>query len=339
MNATLLLIHGRDNDSPPEIAKDPARLQAFIEAKKRDWLAGLSRGLLQAGLAPVTEAVMPFYANAFRQRIREYEASGGQRPDLELGIARGPEPDGEQQRSLQEIKSAALTDLLRKLDFDPARELGYTDPGLAAQLPEGARAEELGWEDLLRVPVLRAGLQFLGRKTGVPAVIIEEFLTDVAYYLRLRDMRDSVLAIVHESLRTALPHGGQVVVVGHSLGSIVAYDYLTRLEPDFDLQQFTTAGSPLGFPIVEANLLGKETGKKPSVPKVVPARRGGWVNAYDVRDFVSLMHPLASDYDAAAEGQLADERTFNATYPHSIVDYLSDPDVAGPIGRALGNKP
>jgi hypothetical protein len=53
-------------------------------------------------------------------------------------------------------RSAALTDLLRRLDFDPARELGYTEPELAERAAdEGVQAEELALDDFLRIPVLR----------------------------------------------------------------------------------------------------------------------------------------------------------------------------------------
>jgi hypothetical protein len=67
----------------------------------------------------------------------------------------------------------------------------------------------------------------------------------------------------------------------------------------------------------------------------VPRRSHGWLNAYDVLDFVALLHPLAGDFAATVAGQVADERTYNPTGPHSITDYPADPDVAGPIGRAL----
>jgi hypothetical protein len=333
---TLLFIHGRGQASPPDIAQDPQRLAAFIDAKKREWLGGLSQGLLNANLSPVSDALYPFYANDFQRRIQDYEAAGGRRPDLELA-AQPDDKREEQEAALLATKSAALNDLLRGLDFDPAHELSYTEPNLAQRAEnQGVQgAEELDWSDVLKVPILRAGLDFLARKTGVPAVIIEEFLTDVAYYLELKDMRETVLGIVESSLNQALPGGGPVVVVGHSLGSIVAYDLLTGLDQSFNVRQFVTAGSPLGFPIVEKNLLGKQAGQKPSIPAVVPRRRGGWVNAFDVRDVVALLHPLAPDYTAAVDGQLDDQQTFNPSYPHSIADYLSDPDVAAPIGHAL----
>jgi hypothetical protein len=333
---TLVFVHGRGQASPPDVARDPQRLAAYVDAKKREWLGGLSRGLLAAGLPPVTDALYPFYANDFQQRIQAYEASGGRRPDLELGAP--PDGDGEKQEAaLLATKSAALDDLLRRLDFDPVRELGYTEPELARQAAtrKVQGTEELGWDDFLKIPILRAGLDFLARKTGVPAVVIEEFLTDVAYYLELQDMRNAVLGIVESSVNQALPDGGSVVVVGHSLGTVVAYDALTRLDPAIRVELFVTAGSPLGFPVVEKNLLGKQPGQKPRIPSPVPARAGAWVNAFDVRDVVALLHPLGPDYAGAVDGQLDDEQTFNASYPHSIADYLSDPDVAAPIGRAL----
>jgi hypothetical protein len=333
---TLLFIHGRAQASTPEIAQDRDRLTAFVEAKKREWLGGLARGLLQAGIEPVTNAIFPFYGNTFQRRIREYEAAGGRSPELELGALPGERARELQEEKLLETKSAALTDLLRHLKFDPVRELRYVEPQLAERAArEGVQVEELGWDDLLRIPVLRAGLQFLGRKTGVPAFVIEGFLTDVAYYLELQNMRETVLNLVEESLRKALPQGGSVVVVGHSLGSVVAYDLLIRLGRGIEVQLFVTAGSPLGFPIVEKNLLGKQAGERPRVPSAVPLKAGGWINAFDVRDVVALLHPIAPDYIPATERQLVDEQTFNVSDPHSIVDYLSDPDIAGPIGRVL----
>ena len=332
MRTTLLFVHGRNQASPRAIADDPARLRAYVEAKKRGWLAGLSRGLVLAGAGPVDEAdaVFPFYGNHFQRLIAEHEARGGRRPELELG-----ESADEQETRLVDAKAAALIDAVTSLGFDPARELAYTDPGLADRVDGRDLADELGWGDALRVPLLRSALQFLSRKTGAPAAIIEQFLTDVAYYLEFDGMRAAVLDIAEAALRDRNPDGGPVVVVGHSLGSVVAYDLLTRLAGDVDVRLFVTAGSPLGYPIVQKNLLGKRTGRPPSVPVRVPARRAAWVNVYDVRDFVSLVHPIARTFDGAAADQVVDEQAFNPSHPHSIADYLADPDVAGPIGRAL----
>ena len=178
-------------------------------------------------------------------------------------------------------------------------------------------------------------MQFISRKTGAPTVVIERFLDDVAYYLQMPRMRETVLKVVMDDLNRSLPDGGDLVVVGHSLGSVVAYDLLTALPSTFRVRQFVTAGSPLGLPVVKRHLLGADGRTRPTVPGAVPHRSHGWLNAYDVLDFVALLHPLAGDFAEAVPGQITDERTHNATGPHSITDYLADPDVAAPIGRAL----
>ena len=330
MPATLLFVHGRSQESSDEVARDPARLAAYVEAKKRGWLGGLARGLIAAGRAPVgpEDVLFPFYGNRVAEAIATFEAGGGRRPALEDTAAGAT---GEQ-AALVEAKGALLLDVAAGLGFDPARELTYLDPAAAGA---AAGAEAFGFGGVLRVPVLRAALQFVGRKTGTPSIVIERFLTDVAYYLEVPAVRDAVLEVVLGDLRGRLPDGGDLVVVAHSLGTVVAYDLMTRLPARYRVRRLVTAGSPLGYPVVQRNLLGAPGDGPPPVPAALPAARGAWVNAYDVADFVCLIHPLAGRFAETAAGQVRDERTHNTGGPHAIEDYLADPDVAGPVGHAL----
>lgn len=332
MTPTLLFIHGRSQASGDEVARDPQRLEAYVLAKKRNWLGGLAKGLIAAGRSPVDEssAIFSFYGNAFADAIKTYEAGGGRRPELEI-LSQGAADDG----PLVETKAAALLDAAAALNFDAVRELSYSDPQASEQLVARDPEQELGWGDALRLPLLRSALQFVSRKTGAPTLIIEQFLDDIAYYLELKEMRETVLGTVERDVHRTLPDGGELVLIGHSLGSIVAYDLLTRLPESYRVRLFVTAGSPLGYPIVQNNLLGRVRGQKPVIPSVVPQTPGAWLNAYDVLDFVALVHPLAGTYTEGVRGQLSDERTYNPTGPHAIEDYLADPDVAGPVGRAL----
>ena len=332
MTPTLLFIHGRSQASNDEIARDPEQLASYVLGKKRSWLGGLARGLITAGHRPADESAVlfPFYGNAFADAIAEYERGGGRRPDLEI-LAGEPADD----RELVDTKADALLETAAALGFDPAREMGYTDPKIGEMVAQRAGQEGLGFGDVLRLPVLRSAMQFIGRKTGVPSLVIERFLDDVAYYLRMPRMRETVLDVVLDDLNRKLPQGGELVVVGHSLGTVVAYDLLTRLPDTFPVRQFVTAGSPLGLPVVQRHLLGASERAKPPVPGPVPRRAGGWLNAYDVLDVVALLHPLAGAFTETAGRQVTDERTHNPGGPHSITDYLADPDVAGPIGRAL----
>lgn len=178
-------------------------------------------------------------------------------------------------------------------------------------------------------------MEFLSRKTGIPEWVIEEFLDDVAYYLEHEQMRTAVLGVVTGEVERARNQHDDLVVVRHSLGSVVAYDLLQNGNIGSG-RLLTTAGSPLGFPVVQRNLLGVPPNSRPPVPPISP--RGGnlhWLNAYDVRDVVALVHPLR-DHFAGGTDTLRDEITHNPSGPHAIVDYLADPDLAGPIADALG---
>ncbi|MGW4369028.1 hypothetical protein ACWEKT_25610 [Nocardia takedensis] len=331
MSTVLLFVHGRSQASDDEIARDPQRLAAYVLNKKRQWLAGLSKGLIAVGLEGIDESrvIFPFYGNTFADEIRSFEADGGRRPELEMLST----DTATLEDALVRTKVATLLDAANALGYDPATELGYSDPGVG--ITDRDPAQEIGFDDILALPVARGALQFLSRKTGAPGLIIERFLEDVAYYLEMKQMRDKVLGIVEHELREVVPTGGDIVVVGHSLGSIVAYDLLTLLPTSYRIAMFVTAGSPLGFPIVQKNLLGKQVGTKPAVPSIVPPRPAAWLNAYDVLDIVALIHPLAGTFHESVAGQLVDERTHNPTGPHAIEDYLSDPDIAVPIARAM----
>ncbi|MFD3459140.1 hypothetical protein ACFWVM_05475 [Nocardia fluminea] len=331
MSTTLLFIHGRSQESDDEIARDPDRLAAYVLNMKRKWVGGLAKGLIAAGRSPVDESqvVFPFYGNVFADAIKDFEAGGGRRPELEM-LDTTPAADEAQ---LVQTKVALLLDAANAIHYDSVKELGYTDPGVV--ITEHDVVRELGFGDALKLPIVRGALQFLSRKTGAPTLIIERFLDDVAYYLEMAEMRERVLGIVERDLQARLGSGGDIVIVGHSLGSVLAYDLLTRLPATYNVRQLVTAGSPLGFPIVQKNLLGKVAGRRPVVPAIIAARSAAWLNAYDVLDIVALVHPLAGSFDESLAGQLADERTFNPTGPHSIEDYLADPDIAVPISRAM----
>ena len=165
-----------------------------------------------------------------------------------------------------------------------------------------------------------------------PALVIERFLTHVGYYLDGPAIRDLVLGIVGDEVRKAADQHGSVVLVAHSLDSVVGYDVFDTLAGEVDVRLLVTSGSPLGLPVVRGAL--RPSGVR---DRGAPAARGGpvpWLNAYDVQDFVCLVHPLAGSFARAAR----EERTHNPSDPHSIQDYLADPDVARPIGRAMAGR-
>lgn len=335
MATKILMIHGRGQaTNDPDVRNNPTRLAEYVNSRKRDFLAGLAKGLVLADRPPVRaeDTVFPFYGNDFQDTIDAFEKTGGTPPVLEAAIAGAAvESSGgggsDEIRELADLQATMLEDLAARLDYRAERELEYA----------GESGQELALSDFLNVPVITGALQFLSRKTGVPAVIIRRHLADVAYYLGRTDMRDTVLNIVRRAIDDNTDPHDELIVIAHSLGSVVGYDLLNdpRHSVGRRVKLFVTAGSPLGLKVVRAKLLGKTAGKPAGVPSALPRSAKAWINAYDVTDIVALIHPLAPEFRADPQGQLVDERTHNPTGPHAIIDYLADPDIAAPISRAM----
>ena len=152
----------------------------------------------------------------------------------------------------------------------------------------------------------------VGPQASISGATIEKFLTDVYLYLDKPAVRKKIDGIVEAAL-TDQP----TVVVGHSLGSIVAYNVLVKHAPRMKLAGFLTIGSPLGIKAITA-LLG--------LPRNPAA--GRWVNAYDKRDIVAL-NPLNAKHFPVAPPVSNFSGVRNHTdNRHGIAGYLDDPTVA-----------
>ncbi|GAA1119939.1 hypothetical protein [Citricoccus alkalitolerans] len=341
---TLFLVHGRGQHTAPSIP--PGQVAEHADAIRGRWLRALNTGLHDAGRPPIPLAapvLFPFYGNAFRDAVAEREGTGPG-PDLARWSSGPPLPADVQE--VCEVKAGLLQDVTTHLRFDTAAAPPYSTatalhPAAGEPTTEGVPAGvgRPWWEldELLRVPWLRAALQFLAERAGVSAGAIEEYFTDVAYYLGCAEVRQTVLTTVERALAD-VPRGETVVMVGHSLGSVVAHDVLTRGALELPIALVATTGSPLGLPVVQRHLLGGagSVGEEAApVPAVVPARRSVWVNGYDVRDVVAILNPLAPRLKQAVTGQIRDLRVSAGGEPHSVIGYLENAAVAEPIGRAV----
>lgn len=285
MPTTIVFVHGRGQE-----AKNPANLL-------RDWRGGLAAGLVRAQLPPAdaVPAVFPYYGDILFRMTAEMAAAGG-RVQLEA-----PMPDDPEEIPFQPYVTAEVGDLQRQLVTDMAVAAG-------AVPPEGPEA-------LLSWKWARKMLGFLSKHTRVDRQIIQTYLRDVAVYLERG--RDTVL----QSVRAALPPDGDLVIVAHSLGGVVARDLLETESIRRRTKLWVTAGAPLGLETVQRNLLSKGC-HNPGLP---------WLTAYDVNDIVALGHPLREQWGAP----LDDVEVDNGDAPHSITQYLGHGRVAEAIGRAV----
>jgi subtilisin family serine protease len=102
---------------------------------------------------------------------------------------------------------------------------------------------------------------------------------------RRRYMEQSLLDIIETG-------GAPFVVIGHSQGSMIAYNVLRQLAAKkCPVPLFVTIGSPLGIPMVRAVFEGWTGKSKLPFPPCV----GQWVNVANKGDFVALDEDLSND--------------------------------------------
>lgn len=144
-------------------------------------------------------------------------------------------------------------------------------------------------------------------------------LRQVHRYLTQRQVADAVLARVKNSAGDSCR-----ALLGHSLGSVVAYEAVRALPGPLDL--LVTLGSPLGLRSVRDRLSHPEVEQATGLPPGV--RR--WVNVYDRRDPVACAGGLGPLWPGA-EDVLVD----NEKLPHAVERYLSKRQTGQAVYYAL----
>jgi hypothetical protein len=115
---------------------------------------------------------------------------------------------------------------------------------------------------------------------------------------------------------------GPVVVIGHSLGTILAYDVLReQSSASLEVPLLVTLGSPVA--VVEVQDLIER-------PLEVPAPVASWRNASDARDLVALDHTLRPEF-RPEERCTALIVTNDSANHHGIREYLQAVPVRQPI--------
>lgn len=286
----LVFVHGRSQQG-----KDPVAL-------KREWLGALEKGLQKNGLSlPAdVEVLLPFYGDRLDAFATESEV-----PLTDDLRTKGGEADADFLAF-----EAAMAEAMRQ-------RAGITDQQVNDAY--GANPKPKGPQNWEWVQAIFRALD--KHVPGMSDKVLETFTRDVYLY----STRSAVKTEINGIVAAALSEGAPTVVVGHSLGSVVAYSVLREDPRALQVPLYITVGCPLGVRPIRDQL------KPLKFPK--PAK--AWYNAYDDRDVVAL-YPL-------------DQANFPVTPPvtnyakvknhtdnrHGIVGYLDDPTVAQAIHKAL----
>lgn len=146
-------------------------------------------------------------------------------------------------------------------------------------------------------------------------------------YARSHKVKATVLSMARQSL-DVLPDGSRIVILAHSLGTVVAADLLTRLPATIEVLVLVTMGSPLG---------AIETFRPRALDQFPCDKVRAWVNVFEPRDpvtggrGVSQYFPNAIDVPVT----LNDWYIPAVTHQHGAQFYCSHGAVAATITHAI----
>ncbi|NQV40745.1 MAG: hypothetical protein HQ506_00185 [Candidatus Marinimicrobia bacterium] len=93
--------------------------------------------------------------------------------------------------------------------------------------------------------------------------------------------------------------GDSIILIAHSMGSIIAYDVMTRFpERCSHIDMLITIGSPLGLPVIQGKLASGIPAEERSGGqlKTPSSLKGRWLNFSDPEDTVAFDQLLSDDY-------------------------------------------
>lgn len=187
--------------------------------------------------------------------------------------------------------------------------------------------------------------------TAVTDLIIRRYFRDLdIYYSKECLDRTNTMCRAKDAIREELARmlrkyrRRDILLIGHSMGSIIAYDVLIHSAPDVRIHTLVTMGSPLGLPPVMLKIIA-EGGKKPRKPIIAKTPENivhAWYNFSDHKDRVATPYVLSGDYTANRRRICPVDATVFNNYeykgnsnPHNIYGYLRTPQLAHVIDSFL----
>jgi hypothetical protein len=172
--------------------------------------------------------------------------------------------------------------------------------------------------------------------------VLRKVMTDLGAYYGNAEKRSqtqqSLIALIDDH------RDDEILLISHSMGTIVAYDVLRQLgrSPDFagiTVEHFVTMGAPLGLTAVKGNIV-QDHNERLRTPSCVSRT---WVNFSDPQDFVCIDSHLRDEYDEnsrrikVSDVMVCNEYVDGNGNPneHKSYGYLRTPEVSDLVSRFL----
>jgi hypothetical protein len=274
-------------------------------------------------------AVFNYYADVFygedydRELDSYYEAENAvvQFDNLEqvAGELTSPQPATERERRF-------LAEFERKMKEQPTPP---TPPAMleAPRVSDAAQFEIASW---LPGPVKEAIIKKLAMEAYYFLFDKEYQRKDGQRFKVRQELRNRLLA----ALREAKQQGREIVLVTHSMGTMLAYDVLRNCPDCPQVDTLFTIGSPLGVQEVQDELLA-ESRDQVDFPAATLRR---WINVYDPRDPVCGVDPkFANDYQEVDGKRVEDVEESNwGSWRHTVTHYFAGKLFRARLAEALG---
>lgn len=236
------------------------------------------------------------------------------------------------------------------LFYGEHRDFELDRPGIAALKvnPEPSKADIAEIDSLARrvdrwVRILGDTLPFLSRQLADPKTRLT--MAEARRYLGNRHgVGREVRLMLKNELADAWADGDRVLLIGHSLGSVITYDTLWELsheEPEAgEIDLLITLGSPLATRFIRHRLRGADLAGRHRFPTIVKR----WKN-FSARGELTAIHPSLRPYfrDMVSLGlieSIVDRTDFYNHFRgdrglnvHKSYGYLMHPEVAGCIAE------
>jgi hypothetical protein len=264
------------------------------------WYPALLDGLARAG-APTDDVTLAcaFYGDLFR--------SPGQ-----------PMALGDPWYTADDVQDGMEAELLAAW-WAGAAEM---DPGVVPPAAEVLARTPRGVQQALRA---LSGSRFFG---GLAERALVFDLKQVRRYLTEPDVRQEAIRRVGNAVTDTTQ-----VLVGHSLGSVVAYEALCA-HREWSITTLVTLGSPLGTRQLILDRLQPPPARDPVSGQVKGCWPGGvarWVNIADAGDVVALVKDLRPVFGQRVQGWLV----HNGASAHDVGPYLTALETGRAIASAL----
>ncbi len=142
------------------------------------------------------------------------------------------------------------------------------------------------------------------------------------YFRNHGNVANRIRQMVADALWKAWNDERRIILIGHSLGSVIAYDVLWELSrrqaSDLHVDRFVTIGSPLGMNFVQHRVLSARERDETRYPNNI----GRWDNLSAVGEMTALDRVFADDFKPMLEMNLIDSIT---DHP-DLINYFRGPD-------------